>query len=61
MLDGAMWVPIEGNNSTDDLFYATHEGVLEIGELKLRVYQLNTGQRVIEESDLIAFLESMGR
>jgi hypothetical protein len=36
---------------------ATHEGILQIGASELKVYRLNTGQRVIEEESLVAFLE----
>lgn len=32
--------------------YATHQGVLEIGAAKLRVYQLNDGQRVFDADDV---------
>jgi hypothetical protein len=29
--------------------YATHSGVLKIGDLELKVYRLNTGQSIIGE------------
>ena len=39
-----------------DVLYATHQGTLEIGAAKLRVYQLNDGQRVFDADDVAAFL-----
>ena len=32
--------------------YATHEGVLNIGEAQLRVYQLSDGRRVLDAEDI---------
>ena len=39
----------------DNLPFPTHEGEMRIGSFKLRVYQLNTGQRIINADDLNAF------
>jgi hypothetical protein len=36
--------------------YATHTGVLKIGDIELRVHVLNDGQRVIEQNDLMRAL-----
>lgn len=35
--------------------YATHMGVIEVGDSALRVYQLSNGKRVIHCDDLEAF------
>lgn len=57
LLDNVEWKPMPPLAGGGGPFpYATHEGVLQIGELNLRVYQLNTGQRVIREEDLEKFL-----
>lgn len=58
MLDRIEWVPTLGEHrESDSLPYATHQGVINFGNglPPLRVYQLNTGQRLIEASDLCAF------
>jgi len=50
MLDNVNWQPIDRNatfNADSDLPVATHEGILNVGNLSLRVYQLSNGQRVI--------------
>jgi hypothetical protein len=58
MLDNVKWdylatIP----DHADDLPYATHEGVLDIAPgLKITVYRLNTGQRIITEEGLQTFL-----
>jgi hypothetical protein len=50
-------IDLAGARFTDepDALYATHKGVLEIGAAKLRVYQLNDGQRVFDADDVGAF------
>lgn len=59
MLDAIEWKSIEREGNIEgDLPYATHEGVLVIGGMSLRVYQLNTGERVIEEDDLVKFFDT---
>ena len=35
---------------------ATHEGTLTIGDLVLRVYQLDNGERVIDAADVESFV-----
>jgi hypothetical protein len=39
-----------------DGLYAIREGELEIGAARLRVYQLNDGQRVFDAESVAAFL-----
>ena len=41
---------------TYSLPYVTHCGVLVIGDINLKVYQLNNGKRIIDEEDLNRFL-----
>lgn len=54
LLDGIMWKALPG------VHYATHEGELHIEGFTLKVYQLNTGQRVIDANDFTSFLEGKG-
>ena len=54
LLDAMTWIPIEALAAGGGL-YATHYGLLRIGDIELRVYQLNNGTRVIEEGDLLRF------
>lgn len=57
MMDGVEWtaLPSDESNGSSDLPYVTHEGVLKIGEVRMRCYQLSNGMRVIEENDMAAF------
>lgn len=48
MLENATWTRIEAPPITDGSVYATHSGVLTIGELTLRCWQLSDGRRVID-------------
>lgn len=59
MLDKIEWEPLEGEAVEGDLPHATHSGILDLGGMKLRVFQLSDGKRVIEENDLIAFFEGL--
>lgn len=60
MLDGVTWVAVDPNKQIgthdDDIPYATHEGVLQIGDLSVHVYQLSNGQRVIDSEDIRALV-----
>lgn len=51
LLERLDWKRLPAPEGTDGL-YATHEGVLEIGELHLRCYMLNDGQRVFDADDI---------
>jgi hypothetical protein len=57
MLDGLAWTaapPREPN--PDGIPHVTHSGVLEMpGCVPLRVYQLSSGQRIIDADDFAAF------
>ena len=50
------WRPIDTGPSNDGTAYATHYGVLQVGDLEIRVYRLNTGQAVIHQDDFLKFL-----
>ena len=43
----------------DELPKVIHEGVIEIGDLRLRVYTLDNGMRVIDAEDLTPFLDAL--
>ncbi len=60
LLDGLKWKKLPALTEDFDLPYATHVGVLRIGELSLRVYQLTTGERVINQEDLEKFFGCLG-
>ena len=48
--------PIPGAKpNKDGLPYATHSGILKLGEIELEVFILNTGQRIISKSSLDNF------
>ena|GEM_PF-3557996 len=58
LLDDLRWEPVPRDADWDGdraLPFATHRGMLHIGEMTLRVSQLNTGQRVIDADDLEQF------
>ena len=54
LLDGVEWERLSSppDGAPTDLPVATHSGVLQIGDVALRVYQLSNGHRVIDEADL---------
>ena len=55
MLDTVVWTAGEAAPHAPDELYATHEGVLGIGGVKLRCYRLNNGQTVFDADDFRAF------
>lgn len=58
----AALVPIDSpHQSSDGMPYATHKGVLElVPGLRINCFRLNTGQTVIDQQGLNAFLEFLG-
>lgn len=57
LMDQVRWAECSPDSSTpgkaqSDIPFATHEGVLEIGEMKLRCYRLSNGQAVLHEDDM---------
>ena len=57
VLDRIDFQPLPAPDSVeDDLPYATHSGILKLGEASIKVFVLSNGRRVIDERDLRAFL-----
>ncbi len=54
LLDTVDWAPIkyEGGEPKEDLPFVTHEGVLKILNIEIKVCQLSNGMRVIPEGEL---------
>ena len=55
LLDQVEWKGMPHSDSTGELPYATHEGVMRIGDFDFKCYQLNNGQRVISKESLETF------
>lgn len=57
MLNAVEWKQLEGDPPADDdgLPYATHEGVLTIGNIELKCYQLNDGTRLFDAESVHCF------
>lgn len=54
-LDDVEWKPTGMTGDGSALPYATHKGVIVIDGKRLKVYQLNTGQRIIDADDFEKF------
>ena len=54
LLDTVEWREVEIAMYADDdtMPYVTHEGVLDVGGMKLKVFQLSDGHRVIEAASM---------
>lgn len=57
-LDRVEWHPCDVVASIDGIPHATHSGVLKLGTVELKVYQLSDGRRIIDAADLAALLSS---
>ncbi len=59
LLDAVLWRKVEYETDpsmiSDSLPHVTHEGMLEMMNFKFRVYQLSSGERVIDADDLKEF------
>ena len=56
LLDTINWKLLPENVLHDGVLpYATHEGVLKVGDFEFHVLQLNTGERVFTEDEVKAF------
>jgi hypothetical protein len=57
MMDGVEWVEMEADHARDfnDLPFATHSGVLTIGDYSLKCYRLSNGQAVFDGDDFENF------
>lgn len=55
LMDSLEWTPVPDQQraqAESNLPYATHRGVLTIGDMSLGCYRLNTGQAVIDGDDM---------
>lgn len=52
LLDEIDYTPLDVTPTKDNTPYATHEGILNIGNVSITVYVLNTGQRVIDKESI---------
>lgn len=52
MISVVPMTPCKPYDGPPDAIYATHEGVLEFEGIRLRVYQLSDGRRVIDAGDV---------
>jgi predicted solute-binding protein len=57
MLDAVKWTATDQTPDSSDLPFATHAGVLTIGDKALRCYRLNTGEAVFDADDVVAFFD----
>ena len=58
MLNMVEWEEIcqpEDVMNNDEIPWATHSGVLRVGDLELRCYQLSDGRRILNAEDVEAF------
>ncbi len=53
--DGVEWKPTGAVDDGSGVPFATHEGVAHVGGSALKVFQLSTGQRVIDKDDAERF------
>lgn len=51
--------PVPPPAAPGDLPYPTHEGLLKFGDIEIRVFVLNTGQRIIPEEDVLKFMRAL--
>jgi hypothetical protein len=61
ILDSVDWTPVEppGESNFAGLPTVTHQGVLTISGVAMRVYQLSDGKRVIAREDMERFFGGM--
>lgn len=50
-----VWTPLPppSEPNPDGIPHATHSGVIEVYDMKLKCYQLSNGQRVIDAADMM--------
>ena len=55
LLDRVAWesMPDPAIDNDDGIPYATHRGVLHIGDYALKCYVLNDGSRIFDEEDIL--------
>jgi len=60
LLDQVEWKPITVRQDlSDEMPYATHQGILKVGDIEMEVVQLSNGMRVIPEQSLIKFFTEL--
>lgn len=52
ILDKLEYTPTNAEPSKDGIPHVTHESILKLGELSVRVYVLSDGNRIIPEEDM---------
>lgn len=58
MMDRLDWEAIEQNAKPDgSLPYATHTGVLKIGDFEIRCYRLSDGKAIVDAEDFNKFFD----
>ena len=55
MLDELDYKPTNSTPNKEGLPYVTHEGKMQIGDMTITVFVLNTGQRIIPADELEKF------
>lgn len=56
LLDRVDYTPTNQEPSDSGIPHVTHEGTLHIGPISVQVLVLNTGERIISESEIIRLL-----
>ena len=56
-LKNLIFHPVKPPAIESNLPYVTHVGILKIGKTEIEVCQLNTGERIIEESEIMKLFE----
>lgn len=61
ILDAVAWepVPCPPAPEEDNLPYVTHQGVMAIGDMRIRVYTLSDGQRIMDAEDFLGWLDRL--
>jgi predicted solute-binding protein len=61
MFDNVEWekvkIELTDEQKANSPLYATHQGVLQVGDKTIRVYQLNNGSRILDKEDADKFFE----
>lgn len=61
MLDKLTWeVVAQPDTNPDGIPFVTHEGILDLCGLKIRVVQLNTGERIFPEEEIAKLFGVLG-
>lgn len=67
LFSAAAWEPINTGVTiaerlkaeADGVPYATHRGIIKIAGLELECFQLSTGDRIVTEESIVAFLRCL--